>query len=108
MRSSMGRSVSGMTRSMRSISVAQMRDAEVKPTSTSLRDLCHQILKKKFAGVAEQMMVHTVHRSSKSLQAAYLANRPKVVCSKARKKEIKKKKQCSRKIKPKRRNVKRR
>ena len=83
-------------------------DAEVKPTSTSLRDLCHQILKKKFAGVAEQMMVHTVHRSSKSLQAAYLANRPKVVCSKARKKEIKKKKQCSRKIKPKRRNVKRR
>jgi hypothetical protein len=60
-------------------------DATIKPTSTSLRDLCHQVLKQKYSGNAQKMVVHTVHRSTKSLQAAYVANRPRIVVARKEK-----------------------
>jgi len=48
------------------------------PTSTSLRDCCHRILWTKYGGKASEMIAHTVHRTTKSMQATYSANRPEV------------------------------
>lgn len=50
--------------------------AEPMPTSTSLRDLCHQILAARYSGDAARMVVHTPHRSTRAMQANYISNRP--------------------------------
>ena len=55
------------------------KDSSPAPTSTSLRDLCHQVLAKKYDCNAEAMIKHTPHRSTKSMQGNYIANRPKSV-----------------------------
>lgn len=52
------------------------KDASPMPKSTSLRDLCHQVLAKKFDCNAEAMVRHTPHRSTKAMKANYIATRP--------------------------------
>ena len=45
-------------------------------TSTSLRDLCHKVLKEKYGANANKIVVHTPHRSTKALMSTYLGRCP--------------------------------
>ena len=51
-------------------------DASPPLLSTSLRDLCHGVLKQKFKHKAEEITHHTVHRSTKAMMANYISARP--------------------------------